>query len=277
VAFTVDFVSLMERVSIEQVAQMLKLQTKPEGKTLRCACPVHGGDHRALTITPNKLSYKGTRGVFYCQQAKGGGDSIGLAAHMLGCGQHDAAQQIEAQFGTSTGTRTVTSTSSNYQATVPQKEKAGANLPVNPQERLDKIAKALKPDHEAIAHLGLSLETLQYFQAGFKVAGSMPSRLLAALHDFNGVRLGFVGIATNDKQQPYLKFPDNVKISNLIFNAHRIEAGSEVRIVADPLDVMLRYGLGDENTISFLTQTVSAEQNQMLVGLQDAKDLHLIF
>jgi hypothetical protein len=62
----VDFAALKQRVSIEQTAVLLGLQTNPAGNQLRAACPAckEGGD-RAIVITPEK-------GLFYCFPGKVG-------------------------------------------------------------------------------------------------------------------------------------------------------------------------------------------------------------
>src|SRR3954452_16304553 len=97
----VDFATVMELASIEQIVDKLGLKiAKREPTSLRCECAVHGGGQRALTIAPNKLSSKNnSKGVFFCNVQKAGGDRIGLAAHCLNISQNEAANWIAQQFG----------------------------------------------------------------------------------------------------------------------------------------------------------------------------------
>ena len=51
----VDFVALKQRMSIEQTAVLLGLNTKPTGSQLRAACPnCKEGGERAIVITLEK-------------------------------------------------------------------------------------------------------------------------------------------------------------------------------------------------------------------------------
>lgn len=72
----VGFAALKQRVSIEQTAVLLGLNTKPTGSQLRAACPnCKEGGERAIVITPEK-------GLFYCFPGKKGGDAIELVGHV---------------------------------------------------------------------------------------------------------------------------------------------------------------------------------------------------
>src|SRR4051812_10939927 len=87
----VDFTELKSRVTIEQIIQMLGLQMKG-GDQKRSACPQcrNGGD-RALAVNISKSSY-------YCFSDGKGGDLISLCAHIRGCSQREAAQEIAEHF-----------------------------------------------------------------------------------------------------------------------------------------------------------------------------------
>jgi hypothetical protein len=125
----ISFEDVEGLATIDQLAEMLGLNPKKERTQLRCSCPIHGGE-RSLAISPDVLSKRGSPGVFFCQEAKTGGDRIGLVAHCMDIGQQDAAFFIAEQFGTGTvETSTVNSTVSKERATVPQKPEGRANVP----------------------------------------------------------------------------------------------------------------------------------------------------
>jgi hypothetical protein len=74
----VDFMAIKAAVSIEDTANLLKLTLKKSGNKLRSNCPACGNeDERIVVITPS-------RGLFYCFDAKVGGDCLALVQHITG-------------------------------------------------------------------------------------------------------------------------------------------------------------------------------------------------
>jgi hypothetical protein len=126
----ISFEDVEQLATIDQLAEMLGLNPKKERTQLRCSCPIHGGV-RSLAISPDVRSKRGPHGDFFCQEAKTGGDRIGLVAHCMDIGQQDAAFFIAEQFGTvPVETGTVEGTvKSKDRATVPQKPEGRANVP----------------------------------------------------------------------------------------------------------------------------------------------------
>jgi hypothetical protein len=155
----ISFEDVEGLATIDQLAEMLGLNPKKERTQLRCSCPIHGGE-RSLAISPDVRSKRGSLGVFFCQEAKTGGDRIGLVAHCMDIGQQDAAFFITEQFGIGTvETSTVNSTVtvSNSCATVPQKTEGGRQpAPFDPAAFAQKLAfneevAALADEHAAQA------------------------------------------------------------------------------------------------------------------------------
>jgi hypothetical protein len=89
----INFQELKARVTILDALFMLQLSFKHNTDTdqLRCACPAcESGDDRAVVITPEK-------GIFYCLEAKYGGDCIALVAHTKCIGMKQATKWITAR------------------------------------------------------------------------------------------------------------------------------------------------------------------------------------
>src|SRR6185436_12791762 len=81
-----DFAAIKASISIEDGAQRLGLELKPEGQAFRCNCPACGGSNtRDIILTPSKKA-------FFCFQAQKGGDVISLVAHIKGVSMKEAAQ-----------------------------------------------------------------------------------------------------------------------------------------------------------------------------------------
>jgi DNA primase len=81
----IDFKAIKAAVSIEDAANLLKLTLKKSGAQLRSACPAcSNDDERTIVLTP-------ARGLFYCFDAKIGGDCLALVQHITGLEVQDAA------------------------------------------------------------------------------------------------------------------------------------------------------------------------------------------
>jgi DNA primase len=81
----IDFKEIKQRVSIEDAANILKLTLKKSSSQLRGGCPACGNaDDRILALTPS-------RNLFYCFDAKVGGDCLALVQHITGLDVQDAA------------------------------------------------------------------------------------------------------------------------------------------------------------------------------------------
>ena len=170
----IPFEQVEELATIEQLAQMLGLDTHRYGSTgqLRCPCPVHGGDKDTLAISPQVRSRRGSLGVFFCQAEKTGGDRIGLVAHCMQIGQQDAAFFIADQFGEGTGTvETGTveqSTVSKVHATVPQGQLREPSRTAKPRRPFDPAAFAAKLAYtDEVRALGFSPDDAQALGIGF--------------------------------------------------------------------------------------------------------------
>jgi len=206
----IPFEDVEQLATIEQLADMLGLKTKPSGNQLRCTCPIHGGDDRAIAITPTARSKRGSLGVFYCQKVQSGGDRIGLVAHCMDVGQQDAAFFIAEQFGaedSTVGASTSNSTvKSKERATVPQKTEGRANVPTKP-EGFDPASIAAKLSYtEEVGALGISEEDAAGLGIGFHAApGFLRGRVAFPIRNEAGAVVGYIGY--QDGGSPPLKVP----------------------------------------------------------------------
>lgn len=190
----VDFAALKAAVSIDQVAELLGLATKQEGSQLRTACPAckSGGD-RAIVLTPAK-------GLFYCFSAKKGGDCIGLAAHVMGVGNNDAANFLADQLGI--GDSTVNpdrgnSTVSKDRATAPQspERRTGQNPQPAPNFDPEKFAARLVYSDE-VAALGIEEAIASDLGIGWH---PQRKKVYFCIRHEDGSKSGFIGCDANQK------------------------------------------------------------------------------
>ena len=92
-------------------------------------------------------------------------------------------------------------------------------------------------------------------------------RLAIPIHDIHGMLVAYCG-HTVKQESPALIFPNGFRPEERVFNAHRIGEGESV-LVRDPLEVMRAFQNGIDNALSFLTETCSAIQLQMLAAVLD--------
>jgi len=118
--------------------------------------------------------------------------------------------------------------------------------------------------------LGISSETCEHFGAGYAPRGILRGRMALPVHDWQGTTLlGYTG-RTVKQESPTLIFPNGFRKEEHIFNAHNV-VSEELYLTRDPLDVLLAYESGIENVVSFLTETISAQQLETLSSLMDTK------
>lgn len=185
-----DFDDIKRAVRIERVAEMLGLQMRKEPASLRCKCPVHGGDKRSLAISQHR------GGAFYCTPSNGKGDCIELVCHIRGIKHREAAELIAKHFGLDT--------SSTAPAPRPELEEETAP-PTAGMQPLD----YLDPFHESVEELGITPMTADKVGIGYADKGTMKNRVLIPIRLEDGTLIGYCGIKLDD-ELPF-KFPENLQ------------------------------------------------------------------
>ncbi len=254
----VDFAALKQQVSISQAAQMLGLKMKTQGAQMRGACPAcNQGGERALAVNTEKAS-------FYCFACKGdrkqsgSGDVIALVSHITGKSARDAAQQIATHFRfTGNGSQ------------VPEQPHPAPARKVGFDA--ESYLKGLDSGAEQLQPLGVAPDTLEAWRAGYCKTGLNRGKLAIALCDREGDILGFAGRSLENAQ---LTFPNGLEPKDIIFGQEKVVEG-EVRLLREPLEVIQASEVG-EPAVCFLTDTVDAQQLEMLASLLDQKKAQLI-
>jgi hypothetical protein len=241
----VDFQLVKEKVSFEQVMQMLGLKMQQSGGQFRSSCPVHGGGERTLVVTPTK--------GFYCFADKKGGDQIALVAHVRQCGNKEAAQAIASHY-------------SLGQAAV--KAAAGPKEPPAPTAKGLQPLGYLEADNQAVQALGVSAETAKLFESGYAAKGVLRGRYAVPIKQKDGSLVAYVGVAVSDEQSPRLQF-HNFDPSAVLFNQDAAGA-SHLTVCRDPLSLILAVenGVPREELVSFLAP-ITALSLQVLAAFMD--------
>jgi hypothetical protein len=240
----VEFADLKKSVAILDVVQWLNIDgLKADKDAFRGSCPVCKGK-RVFVVTPGK--------GWYCHGCKKGGDIIKLVATVRGIEPRDAALAIQEQFVNTIAPR---------RADKPSVDRAAM---------LENVLKRLQPEHDLIQALGISPETAQLFESGFDSGGVLKGRYLVAIRSVQGQLVAFSGIAVNDEQSPRIAF-SNFEPATALFNQHRLAEGTDLMLYRTPLDAILavEQGVPIDSVTSFLTETVSPHQLELLAGLMD--------
>ena len=173
----IDFQALKERVTILDALMALDVNPKGEGTQLRCGCPAcDSGDERAIVVTPEK-------GVFYCHEAKQGGDCIALVAHVKGFGMKDAAIMLNKAYPADEESKQ----EKEEPKEDPQKTTVWAGLDY------------LEYEHELMKELGFDPEDGKKLGIGFAKKGMMRGRVAIPIRLPDGSLVGYVGVAENVK------------------------------------------------------------------------------
>lgn len=262
---SVDFAELKQRHRIEDVLPILGIAFRKEGDKLRGHCPACVKDARSrpsLVITPAK-------DLFYCHEARQGGDLISLVAHVRRLKAKDAAIVIAQHFGT-------VPVRGGGNGTVRTEPRSGSGQPADRsgqpdnQAQLERIAAYLDPDHASILDLDLTADFAREWGIGYAPRGTLVGRVAIPLHDRQGQLVGFCGVSLKDADPQPFKYPSNLDLTAYIFGAHRLAAGSAV-IAANPLQAAQLAHLADQQAVCFLTETVGPLQFEMLASLLDEK------
>jgi DNA primase len=182
----IDFKAIKAAVSIEDAANLLKLPLKKSGSQFRTVCPACASDdERTIVLTPS-------RQLWYCFDAKVGGDCIALVQHITGLDAKDAASYLAPQEQTRSAEIPRTS-----KATVPQKPE-GRKQPASPSREFDPAAFAAKLSYsDEVAELGLTEE-----DATRLGIGSVRGKVYFPMKDDTGFICGFIGWGNGELKLP---------------------------------------------------------------------------
>jgi DNA primase len=175
-----DFGEIKEKVSIEQVAAALGLDSVKSNGQFRAPCRACGtGGPRALVVTPHK-------GLWYCFSAGVGGDLISLWGHVEKCSLAEAGRHIANNFGIGnvtgrTGPTGQTSPTVNSPEAAPEK---GHLKPLD----------YLEADHAAVEAVGFAPKTAQQLGIGYAPKGILRGTVAIPVRLEDGTLAGYVGI-----------------------------------------------------------------------------------
>jgi hypothetical protein len=221
VPFDLDFKAIAA-TPITDVARALGFALTEKGDQLVGQCPIsQTGNATVFKLTPSM-----NRFICFCssckQLPKQGGDCIELVRRFRRLDSHREAA-LEVQKLTNGAGKADDNPSPKQEASTPSKPSGFDPL---------KYLESLDAEHEALASLGLSPETLRAAKAGYASKGLNRGRL-AVWCETAGV---FVGVALKSEDPEYL-VPKG-KNMPVWFGCEYVSRGSEVTVVSSVLQVL---------------------------------------
>ncbi len=263
--YHIDFDEIKRSVTMDQVVAYLGIS----GLRARSARQWKGSCPFCKGVDCFVVSNDGGRektGAFNCFKCPAGGDQIELVSLTRGHarkdrqGTFDAAKELHEKFLGSKG-RGADNSSSNS-TPQPSKERRTGFDP-------EAYSKSLDPAHEALAGLGVDVETYRQWKAGYANSGVNRGRLALPIATRDGTIIGYFCRATKG-ESPTLTFPNGLNPQEHIFGAERVTS-EPLYLVRDPIDVLKAFESGCGNAVCFLTEDVAPIQLEALAALMDER------
>lgn len=173
----IDFQALKGSTNIVDVATgYLRLEVTQDRDALRAPCPSCKGDNpRALIITPAK-------GLFYCFNARRGGDLISLVSHCHGTTDRESAEALAKVY-------------MNDQIHDEPKAKEEPKPKETRGFDSEKYIKSLKREQEDVSRFGISAELCEATGMGLCAKGINRGKLAIPVRLEDGTLIGFIGVS----------------------------------------------------------------------------------
>ncbi len=256
----VSFAEVKRAVSMEAVLSrygfLADLTTK--GRNLAGPCPF------CESKSARQFQVNLEKNAWYCFGCKQGGNVLDFVATREGVSVRAAALTLDSWFelglAGKEGRDEPTEAPAEDQ---PAKELTTSNPP------LTFTLKTLDPQHENLAPLGLSTETLANFGAGYCTKGLLKGRLAIPVHNRVGELVAYVGLAVGDERPRYL-FPPNFHPALEVMNLDRLpEFAAEegpLYLVPEIEGVLRLTDSGCVAVLGLFDGTLSGDQEEAIGG-----------
>jgi DNA primase len=265
----VDFRSIKDQVSFEQVLTHYGLRDKLSGKgdSLRGCCPIHQGTN------PTQFSVSLSKNCWHCHSdCACGGNVLDFVARMEDCNVHSAALKCVEWF------RLPMESEPSPPPENPLAAKAPRPSPSPPPQPEDRTPNAplgfelqnLGTDHPYLAERGLSPETIAEFGLGLCNTGrTIFGRIAIPIRNATGELVAYAGRWPGDPppDKPKYQFPKGFKKSQELFNLHRaLEAPPDQPwiVVEGFFDVIHLWQFGHQRAVALMGSSLSPAQEELI-------------
>lgn len=267
----INFKELRAKLHFEDVLRHYKVQVHRKGNQHQGPCPLpgHTGSKTASSFSANL-----ERGIFRCFGCKAEGNVLDFAALMEGADPADGkalrevAVDLQRRFypeGASGRTKRNETTHRSIQTLV--------------NEPLDFTLKGLDAGHGFFKEIGVSVETADFFGAGYTSRGLLAERIAIPLHDEEGKLVGYAGRAVDEasvsEDSPLYLFPSKRERTGkildfdrcrLLYGLHLLKgAVDEVVVTADFVAVWKLREAGCPPALATMADGCSEQQVEFLL------------
>jgi DNA primase len=216
----VDFKTIKQAVTIEQVLGRYGVKLRRSGKELRGACPIHRGEGTD-TFHANT-----DKNAFHCFSCQAKGNVLDLVAAMERCSLRDAALKVRDWFSISGPLpETAKPATSTQLAKAEIGERGELNKPLNFQ------LQGIDYRHLYLAGRGIDPETAEYFGVGFFPGkGSMHGRIVIPIDNERGELVAYAGRSI-DGSEPKYKLPAGFKKNQVLYNLVRAAEETDGHVI----------------------------------------------
>jgi DNA primase len=259
----VDFKTIKQTVTLEQVLGRYGIKLKRTGKELRGRCPIHQGEGT------DSFHANTEKNAFHCFSCQAKGNVLDFVAAMEKCSIRDAGLKLKDWFGVAAvtgGSSLVTEQKKTTGSELAREEIAGEPEPAAVNVPLKFQLKGIDHGHAYLTGRGITKETAERFGVGFFPGkGSMSGRVVIPIHNERGELVAYAGRSI-DGAEPRYKLPAGFHKAAEIFNLHRLVAGQgadELVVVEGFFDCMKVSQVGFP-CVALMGSSLSAQQEELL-------------
>ena len=239
----VDYKEIKSRVSMEMVLKhynVFEALSEVAGKNVLGCCPIHQGTNQ------RQFSVYLAKSIWRCfGSCDTGGNVLDFVSKMEGgISIRDSALFLKKLFlDTSEDAPPVAlpkeklkveQTKNDRKPVIETKDYDTEEKVVNPPLKF--ILKSLIKDHPFFHENEIKPETVEHFGLGFCTKGLMKERVAIPIHDHEGNLIAYCGRSISDSQaekEGRYKMPQNFVRSEVIYNLHRQEQGSDTLVLVE--------------------------------------------
>lgn len=266
----IPFAEVKRAVSLEAILTRYGLleNLARKGRNLVGPCPFCKG------ASGRQFQVNLVKNAWYCFGCKAGGNILDFVAKKEGVSIRTAALRLDSWFelGLLEEKKPQAEAPAAPAETPAASEATPAAQEILPAENqpLAFTLKTLDPNHESLAALGLSPETIERFGAGYCGKGLLKGRLAIPIHNGRGELLAYAGLALADDEAPRYLFPPKFHAGLEVFNLHRLlEVAEETGPLyfAPEIEGVLRLAeAGAVSALGLFDGSLSEDQENAIVG-----------
>jgi DNA primase len=259
----VDFKTIKQAVTLEQVLGHYGIKLKRTGKELRGRCPIHQGEGT------DSFHANTEKNAFHCFSCQAKGNVLDFVAAMEKCNIRDAGLKLKEWFGMAVDNgaggpapkpKPTTGSELAREETAGEPETAAVNVPLKFQ------LKGIDHGHAYLTQRGIQKETAEQFGVGlFSGKGSMSGRVVIPIHNEREELVAYAGRSI-DGAEPRYKLPAGFHKAAEVFNLRRLIAGQradELVVVEGFFDCM-KVSQAGFPCVALMGSSLSAQQEALL-------------